>query len=295
MAEATDSPSAYEAYLLGRDLLEQRSPEGTRNAIIQFERAVALDSSYAEAYVGLADSYVLGGSFDWFPDYRASIDTGLAAARRALDLDPDLSSAYTSIGFAHWNYGNWDEAEEAFQDAIRLRPQYALAHQWHALLLLTTGRAEEAVIEAQQARDLDPLYRQAYRNLAWALEAAGRIEDAIDTSQEMINLSPTWQVGWDHHARLLLESGEYEGGLEAALEAAGLLGLDLDDARGAYEAVIRYRRTGEPQPMPPPPDWPRFYFVWMYANTGQPDRAIDAFEEDLARAGGSGPPRSTTS
>ena len=282
VAEATESTEAYEEYLRGRYLLEQRTEESLLNAITEFQQAIDLDPDYAEAYAGLADSYVLGASFGWLPDYRGSIDLGLTASRRAKELDPALGMALPSRGFGLWNLGEWDEAELAFQEAIRLSPQYAPAHQWYALLLLTTGRVDEGVIEAERAVELDPVYRQAHRNLTWALEAAGRIEDAIQRSREMLELAPDWPIGWDNYALLLLGNGYHEEGLEAGLESVRLLGGDVDLAREMFQAVIRYAETGEPQTISELPDW--WYaqgLAWLYANLGQPDRALDLIETEL--------------
>ncbi len=281
VAEATESIEAHEAYLRGRYLVEQRTEESLRNAITAFGRAVDLDPEYAEAYSGLADSNVLAAAYGFLPDYRATMDEGLTAARRAVELNPNLGMAHTSLGFGLWNLGEWNDAEQAFEQAIRVSPQYAPAHQWYALLLVTTGRPDEAVVKAERAVELDPVYRQAYRNLTWALQVAGRTEEAIQRSREMIDLAPDWPLGWEEHAMLLLRSGEYAEGLDAGLQNSRLLGQDMEAAREAYQAVIRYRQTGEPQIISEPPEWERFRLAWLYANVGQPDRAIDLIEEQL--------------
>ena len=287
VARATENTEAHEAYLRGRYLVEQRTDESLRNAITAFGRAVDLDPEYAEAYSGLADSNVLAAIYTdiygVLPDYRATMDEGLTAARRAVELDPDLGMAHTSLGFGLWNLGEWNGAEQEFEQAIRVSPQYAPAHQWYALLLVTTGRADEAVVEAERAVELDPVYRQAYRNLIWPLRAAGRTEEAIQRSREMIELAPDWPTGWEEHARLLLWSGEYAEGLDAGLQHSRLLGQDVEAAREAYQAVIRYRQTGEPQIISEPPDWWHWGLTWWYANVGQPDRAIDLIEEQLEK------------
>ena len=280
VAQGTTVPEASQAYLRGRYLFSQRTEESLRNAITAFGRAVDLDPEYAEAYSGLADSNVLAALFGFLP-YRATMDEGLTAARRAVELNPDLGMAHTSLGFGLWNLGEWNGAEQEFEQAIRVSPQYAPAHQWYALLLVTTGRADEAVVEAERAVELDPVYRQAYRNLTWTLQAAGRTEEAIQRSREMIELAPDWPIGWGEHARLLLGSGEYAEGLDAGLQNSRLLGQDVEAAREAYQAVIRYRQTGEPQIISEPPEWERLRLAWWYANVGQPDRAIDLIEQQL--------------
>ena len=280
VAGGTDDPEAHDAYLRGRYLVDQRTQESLSNAVAEFGRAIDLDPDYAEAHSGLADSYVLAAAYGFPPGYRSNVDAGLSAARTAIELDPNLGMAHTSLGFGLWNLGEWNAAEEAFRQAIRLAPQYAPARQWYGLLLLTTGRPEEAIIEAERAVELDPVYRQAYRNLLWPLQAAGRMEDAIQRSREMIELAPDWAIGWQDRALVLFRSGDYDGGLEAGLESERLFGGDVEAAREAYGAIIRYAQTGEPNTTAEPPGL--VVRAWFYASVGQPDRAIDLLEQQVA-------------
>jgi TolB-like protein len=283
--DATESPQAYEAYLRGRYLLEIRSPE-TRleGAIEQFQRATELDPGYAEAYAGLADAYVLQAAFGWledFDDFRVRTQLGLTASNRATDLDPELGIAFPSRGFGLWNLGEWEAAEAAFQEGIRLNPQYALTRQWYGLLLFTTGRVEEGVRQAELAVELNPLYPQAYRNLAWGLTAAGRTDEAIEVTEELIALDPTFSLGWDYHGQLLLWHGDPEGALAAQLEAASLGGYDVDGYEEVLRAAVRFVRTGEPQTIPVPAGLTRQVTEGLYVNTGQFDEALEMFETDL--------------
>jgi adenylate cyclase len=284
VADATESAEAHEAYLRGRYLLEQRTQESLENAIQDFTRATELDPEYAEAFAGLADTYVLQASFLWIPDvrdFRERTQLGLAASERATELAPDLGMAFPSRGFGLWNLGEWEAAERAFQEGIRLNPQYALTHQWYGLLLFTTGREEEGVAEARRAVDLDPLYRQGYRNLAWALEAASRLEEAADVYEELVSLAPDWWVGWNNYAALLMQKGDWDASVAAGLEAARLVGYDVEDAEGAFRAMVRYMQTGEPQMAEVPDDWVGDDITVFYARTGQPDRALENIEESV--------------
>lgn len=147
---------AYRLYLAGRKEWNTRSPEGFRAAIVLFQRAIAIEPRFAPAYAGLADTYTLLERYD-----RPSADRrvrAIAAADRAVELDPALPEAHASLASVRETYSwDWAGAEREYRTAIRLSPSYATAHHWLALLLTRMGRFDEALEEIALARELDPL------------------------------------------------------------------------------------------------------------------------------------------
>lgn len=279
VGEATASTEAYEAYLRGRYFWNQRTAESIRTAISEFQRAVDLDSNYAEAYSGLADSYLLIDNyvFRTMPDYRTNSELGLAAAQRAVSLRPDLGMAHASLGFGLWMVGDWENAERELERAIELNPGYAIAHMWRAFVLSSTGRADEAVGPAQRALELDPVSRVISLVSGEVFLFGGRMEEAIEQLRETIGLAPEWANAWFDLGHALLVEGRYDEGLEAWLNYARLANLDVAIQTAAYQAMVRYRETGKPQRFPDHDENPRGQIV-MYAESGQPDRAIELFE-----------------
>ena len=130
---------------------------------------------------------------------------------------------------------------------------------------------------AERALELDPVSPIISRNLGWALAAAGRTEDAVEQYRETIQLAPGWAPCWYNLAVALLYVGEYAEGLEAWVNYYRLINLDVETARESYEAVIRYRETGEPQTFSEIDA--SIILAWPYAQTGQPDRAIELFDD----------------
>ncbi len=131
VAQGTTVPEAFQAYQRGRFFVSQRTAQQLLDAITEFELAIELDSEYAEAYSGLADSYFLVAYYDVTAtpqDRRMNVDQGLIAARRAVQLDPSLGMAHTSLAFGLWYGGEWEGAEQEFESAIDLNPGYAAAH-----------------------------------------------------------------------------------------------------------------------------------------------------------------------
>ena len=156
----TASPKNYEAYdlyLKGQYFLNKRGPEDLRQAIGYFERAAKKDPDYARAYAGLAGSYALISGYTAKPQAEF-VDKARASARRALEIDLNLSEAHAALALIVQNYDwDWQTAEKEFQRAIELNPNYATAHHWYAEHLALLGRFDEALRESEVARQLDPL------------------------------------------------------------------------------------------------------------------------------------------
>ena len=97
-----------------------------------------------------------------FPGMVAPITLGrpkaIAAAGKALELDPTLAEAHTSLGYARfWYEWNWPAAERCFKRALELNPAYATARQWHSSYLQTLDRVDESLAEINRVLEFDPL------------------------------------------------------------------------------------------------------------------------------------------
>lgn len=147
-------PVAYDYYLKGRHLLNaaRSGPEGAER---YFRLAIEKDPKFAKAYTGLSDYYSYAAD-----DTMSSAEAYPRAkeyARRALELDPDLSEAHGSLALIAFLYEwDWPAAETHFADSIRLNSNNAFAHHWYGLLLKALGRFEEAAISLERALELDP-------------------------------------------------------------------------------------------------------------------------------------------
>jgi len=151
----TENNEAYQLYLKGRFHWNKRNPEALKKSISYFEQAIAKDPSFALAYAGLADSYVVPAN-RLAP--REAMPKAKAAAMRALALDDSLAEAHASLArvFAAYEW-DWASAEKEYKRAIELDPRYAIAHQWYGGYLAVMGRSKEAFAERKQALELEPL------------------------------------------------------------------------------------------------------------------------------------------
>jgi tetratricopeptide (TPR) repeat protein len=156
----TLSPQAYEAYnlyLKGEYFLSQRTGEGFQKAIGCFVQATEKDPTYAPAYAGLANTYVLLAAYDSAPSGEF-VSRARAAALHALQLDDRLPEAHAALALIVQNYDyDWATAEKEFKRAIELNPSYATAHHWYAEHLAWRGRFDEALRESDRATQQDPL------------------------------------------------------------------------------------------------------------------------------------------
>jgi len=172
----TDDVEAYRLYLQGRYAWNTGTIEGYQNAIGFFQRAIQTDGQYALAYAGLADSYLMLGSY-WVE----AIPQAKAAAEQALALDPDLAEAHVALGHIKlWLEWDWTGAEAEFLKGIALAPRSALAHNQYAMYLAVLGRVPEALAEVRSARELEPLSPIVNADLGLILLFAGELEEAID-------------------------------------------------------------------------------------------------------------------
>ena len=156
-ASAPKDFEAYDLYLKGQYLFNNRSGASLRQGIEYFDQSINKDPNFARAYAGLAASYTLLSGYSAEPPSEF-IAKARGAADRALVIDPNSSEAHTALALIVQNFDwDWQTAEKEFQRAIELDPNYATAHHWYAEHLALMGRFDEALRESELARQLDPL------------------------------------------------------------------------------------------------------------------------------------------
>lgn len=220
-------PEAHRAYLRGRRQWSKRTRAGLQLAMEQFESAIDRDPEHAQAWSGLADCYAIMAP--WLPP-RLGYQKALAAAKRALALEPGSAEALTSLAFATlFHDWDWAQSEALFRRAIALDPGYATSHQWYAELLTATGRFDEALAEARAAEDLDALSYAMPTTIVNVFYYARRYEEALEHHRRMVALGEPNDTlgGIGDRARLLEQSGRAAA---AVNEYRAVLALD-DDPR----------------------------------------------------------------
>ncbi len=184
------NPEAYEAYLKGRYHWNRRSREGLPKGVQYFQEAIAKDAGYAAAYAGLADCLSGLSNYNF-----VAPDEGCGKAKKlalqALELDPSLAEAHTSLAWVHtWYDYDFTAAEREFERSLELNPRYATAHQFFGFYLGMMGRYEEAYTEAKRAIRLDPLSSVFQWSLGFVYWMARRHDQAIEQVEKALELDP---------------------------------------------------------------------------------------------------------
>ena len=189
-AQRTRSIPAYELYLRGDDPALYRSDSAALLGLGYFERAVALDSSYAAAWAGVARlrwRVSQSAPIAERPGLRAIAE---AAARKAVTLDPDLADGHGTLGLFRTMARDFPAAEAHLRRAVALEPMRAGFREWLSNFLLLTGRTREALAEAERAVALDPLSPSAHAERARALIASDRCDEAMVHLTRVLAVDP---------------------------------------------------------------------------------------------------------
>jgi tetratricopeptide (TPR) repeat protein len=191
----TADPNAYQLYLKGRFYWNKRTTEALKRAAEFYKQAIEIDPSYALAYSGLAETYVLFTSYG-VATASDSMPQAKAAALRALEIDDSLAEAHSALG-RYLNYYEWDRvgAEREFRRAIELNPNYATVHDWlGAESLAPRKKFDEALISQRRAEELDPLSLTISANVGWTLFFARRYDEALVQLNRTLSLDPNFYV-----------------------------------------------------------------------------------------------------
>jgi len=223
VAPRTVAPDVYEAYLKGQFALHKNNRAGLEEARLRFQAAVDADGTFAPAYAGLAATYnALGLVFYGEPpgETRPKV---VVAARKALELDPELAEARGLLANALQKDWHWAEAEVEYRRAIELSPNDAAARSGLADWLFCQGRTEEALASARRAQELDPMAFDGIQ-VGWILFQAHRFDESIRELRTALTMGPKdpmalWFLGF-----ALIGAKQFDEAIVTLEKAASLSG-----------------------------------------------------------------------
>jgi TolB-like protein/DNA-binding winged helix-turn-helix (wHTH) protein/Tfp pilus assembly protein PilF len=242
-------PKAHELYLKGRYEWNKRSEAGLRKGLEYFQEAIDVDPTYALAYSGLADSYLVLGNNSVLPG-REVYPKAKAAALKALELDETSAEAHASLSGVLADYDrDWDGALKELRSAIKLNSNYATAHHWYGMRLAEVGRNEEALQEIEQARRLDPLSIRINANAALILSWGHQYDQAIIAARKALELEPNDDGTHTRLGEIYLQKGMSKEAI-AEFQLCRCTGPYLARAYAAMgdrpEALRQLRKTQQP-------------------------------------------------
>jgi serine/threonine protein kinase/tetratricopeptide (TPR) repeat protein len=287
------NPAAHVAYLQGSFLWNRFTGDSVKAAIRRFEEALAIDPTYAAAYAGLADSYIMLANHHILPP-REGYTLGRKAAERGLSLDESLAELHTSLGWIHRLFDwDWPAAERESLRTIQLNPGYAFGRSRYALLLSGMGRHDEAIAEAERAHELDPLNLLTYTVVGDTLFFARRFDRSVAAYRKCLELDPSFRAAHTDLARSLEQLGRADEAVEEFVRGtAGTDGVPrpssglailyaragrMNEARSTLEAVQALAQKEFVSP---------YGIASYYAVTGENARALDWLEKAYSERDG---------
>src|SRR5215831_15245034 len=215
------SPEVYESYLKGQ-FAKGNSRAEIEQSIAYFEDAVRKDPTFAPAYVGMAGAYdLLGASFVGVPTHEARPKL-ILAARKALELDPQLADPHALLGRVMKKQFQWADAEAEYKQALALDPNNSVTHIEYADWLASHGQLDEALAWASRARELDPL-GNAGADIGWLLFHARHYEDSIREIRSFLAVHPDDAMSHLALAFPLIANGQAEEAIQDLEENASLM------------------------------------------------------------------------
>jgi adenylate cyclase len=253
LAKPPDNLQAYDYLQRGREFLRRDTRADTRTARRLFEQAIALDPTYASAYVALARTRLLTATAGWTELTVEALSEAERLARKALELDSSNAGAHAVLAEIYLGRQQYDLARAENEKAIALNPNDAASHATRGAVLSYSGEPAEAVKSFEIAMRLDPsgAVIRPY-SIGWSYYLVQRYEEAVRWSEVGIRLNP---ADYFTHACLAAAYAQLER---------------MEDARRAASATLRA--------------WPFFHvetFVSQYRR--EADRALIA--EGLRKAG----------
>jgi serine/threonine-protein kinase len=228
----TKNLEAYTLYLKGRFFANRVTEQGLRKALDFFQHALLQDPGYAQAYAGIADCWC-NLADDWVaPD--DAYPRAKAAASRALQRDPELGEALTSLGkVLCWHEWDFAGAEQLLGRAVERSPNYADAHSVYGTTLPAVGRLGDAIEEMRKALALDPLLPDNSGWLARLLLYARDYPGAIAEGQKTLEIDDEFVRGYLFIGSAHLAQGDAETALQWYRK-----GQALEKSVRSYDALI---------------------------------------------------------
>jgi tetratricopeptide (TPR) repeat protein len=295
----TDNVEAYDSFLRGLEYYVRTTKETNVQARQLFEKAIALDPQYAEAYAFKGLTYYLEWMWRWSQNPH-TLEQGLAMGQRAVALNDALPRGHGLLGAIYAQQKQYEQALAECERAIALDPNNAISYALRAEVLNFAGRPGEALRSVGQAMRLNPRYPPNYLIYSgFAYFLLGGYADAISTLKSLLARNPnhlsaypvlsisyarqwTFQQNQDAHA--LTQA------LEAAQRAASM-NNSFGPAHWALGFSYLYQRQYEQaiaemeQATAVEPSWANGYagLAMALSYAGKSDEAVRMIEETLRR------------
>jgi len=182
---ATNNLKAYEYLLEGQRLSKEYSRQTNEQAIEAYKKAIETDPAYGRAYGALAYSLSLAYRRGWTDTPNETLDRAVSLAEQGVQLDSSIPQTYWSLGYVYRMQGEFEKAEKAAAESIRIAPNYADGYGLLALIHNSLGTADIALEYAKRGMQLNPYYTWDYLfNVGFAQYLLGNYTQAIEVLEK---------------------------------------------------------------------------------------------------------------
>lgn len=275
---------AYDLYMRGKFLVEKRNKTELLIARELFQQAVAKDRTFADAYSGLATTYLLS-SFRGYEDPTRMLWLAKKNIDTALGLDPSSGEIQATLGYWYHQTFDWHAAEITYRRAIDLNANQSNVYLWLGILLEAKDEKEEALKIYSRGNELNPMWDYLVQNRIRALVNNNQAEEAIALQKGLIEkaaVDPTIQKNYYEDLSRLYWF------LNNKMEAITVA------QRSGNKNLVKFYNDGDHSLMEKEVD--KYYNdlkekseyisqVWMgidYARAGARDKALDSFNNAIA-------------
>jgi TolB-like protein len=266
----TRNPEAYDYYLKARFLFNKANDDqrididrdGLLGSARYYEKAVTLDSAFADAYAGLADAWFTLSAWGWYQPYNEGILKAKKFSDKALELNPDCAEAHlVKGGYLIWPERKWEEGGKELLLSIQLNPNSGYAHQVYAQLLMITGPIEEARLHMNRVIELEPYFWVVHNLSAWIYYFEEEHDKALKACRIAQELKSDYILtNW----LFFLNYAKLGEGEKAAAELQTIAKSNPATVHLTDEIMAAYNKSGI-----------RGLFTWLTEiNTGRPVPAI---------------------
>lgn len=283
----TSNSEAYELFLKGHFHFEKRTKADIEKGIDYYNQALKLDKDFALAYVGIANAYQVMPSYGYIAPKEAG-PKAMAAARKALEIDPDLPEAHAAVAtVAASLFWDWETAEREYGIALKMNPNDAFTHfKYGNNYLQPMGRTNEAVAEVKRALELEPLSIVFGAVLADAYLENGQVDKAFEQIRATNDLEPGHPTTAYWLMLIYVAKGMCPEAVQIAekrltkmpddqdsLSIAGVCYAKTGDRAKAEEIIAKFRKLSETQYIL------RSYIAQIYGVLGEKDKAFKELEQ----------------
>lgn len=190
-----DNLEARREFLMGEQLILERTREALELSIEYFDKALKIDPNYSDAMLGKAEAFNLINNI--YKDGQLYHANGKIYALEAIRNNPYNGMAHALLANSYRDEYDWQKSYDSFQEALHLSPNNAIINYWYSLLWRQLGEADKAIFYSDKAKQLDPLYPVILAGHIVNCAYAGKKEMADECIKETLNILPnSWLITW---------------------------------------------------------------------------------------------------